>query len=128
MRYGLNLLLWTDALTDEALPLLDEIKEIGYDAVELPVFELDVDKYAKWGKRLDEAGLARTTVTVRGVEDNPMSCDPRIRRKGVAANKATLDCSRRSAARPSSGRTIPPWVISAAPDRRRTNGTGPSKA
>ena len=60
MQYGMNLLLWTDTLTDEALPLLEEIKQIGFDAVELPIFEYDVEKYAKWGKRLDNAGLART--------------------------------------------------------------------
>ena len=92
MRYGMNLLMWADTLTDEALPLLDEIKEIGFDAVELPMFEIDVEKYAKWGKHLDDAGLARTAVTVRGADDNPMSPDAKIRRKGVEANKAALDC------------------------------------
>jgi D-psicose/D-tagatose/L-ribulose 3-epimerase len=92
MRYGINLLLWTDILTDEALPLLDQIKQIGFDAVELPVLEFDVEKYAKWGKYLDNAGLARTGVTVRGADDNPMSADPTIRRKGIEANKAALDC------------------------------------
>ena len=50
MRYGMNLLLWTDTLTDEALPLLDEIKEIGFDAVELPVFEIDVDEVCEVGQ------------------------------------------------------------------------------
>jgi D-psicose/D-tagatose/L-ribulose 3-epimerase len=92
MRYGLNLLLWTDALSEEARPLLDEIKQLGFDAVEVPVFEIDVAKYAQWGKYLDNAGLARTAVTIRGGDDNPMSCDPAIRRKGVDANKAALDC------------------------------------
>jgi D-psicose/D-tagatose/L-ribulose 3-epimerase len=92
MRYGINLLLWSDVLSDEALPFLDQIKKAGYDAVELPVFEIDVEKYAKWNKYLDNAGLARTAVTVRGVDDNPMSPDPAIRRKGVEANKAVLDC------------------------------------
>ena len=93
MRYGLNLLLWTDTLNDAVLPLLDEIKQIGYDAVELPVFELDVDKYARWGKHLDNAGLARTGVTVRGPDDNPMSPDPAVRRRGVEHNKAAVDCA-----------------------------------
>jgi D-psicose/D-tagatose/L-ribulose 3-epimerase len=88
----MNLLLWADTLTDEALPLLDQIKEIGFDAVELPVFEADVKKYAKWGKRLDAVGLARTGVTVRGADENPMSGDPAVRCKGVAANKAALEC------------------------------------
>lgn len=92
MRFGLNLLLWADVLTDEALPLLDEVKEIGYDTVELPVFEIDVKKYAKWGKRMDEVGLSRTGTVVRGVADNPMSPDPKIRRAGIDANKAALEC------------------------------------
>jgi D-psicose/D-tagatose/L-ribulose 3-epimerase len=92
MRYGMNLLLWADTLTDEALPLLDQIKEIGFDAVELPLFDLNVKEFAKWGKRLDDLGLARTGVTVRGLDDNPMSADPKVRRKGIDANKAALDC------------------------------------
>lgn len=92
MRFGMNLLLWTDTLHDQVLPLLDEIKQIGYDAVEIPVFEIDVEKYAKWGKRLDDAGLARTGVTVRGVDDNPMSPDPAIRNAGIEANKRVLEC------------------------------------
>ena len=93
MRYGMNMLLWVDALSDEVLPLLGQIKQIGFDAVEIPIFEVDVDKYARWGKHLDDAGLARTAVTVRGVEDNPMSPDPLVRQKGVEGNKAALDCA-----------------------------------
>ena len=63
MRYGMNLLLWTDTLTDEALPLLDQIKEIGFDAVELPVFEIDAGKIRQMGqttrRRLAWRGRAR---------------------------------------------------------------------
>jgi len=94
MRYGMNLLLWADTLSDEVLPLLDEIKTIGFDAVEVPIFETDVEKYVAWGKRLDDIGLDRTGVTVRGPEDDPMSPDPAVRKKGVDANKAALECCR----------------------------------
>jgi len=92
MRYGIDVLLWTDVLTDEHLPLVDQLKEIGYDTIEFPLFEVDVDKYAAWGKRFDDAGLSRTATTVRGADDNPISPDPAVRRKGIEANKATLDC------------------------------------
>ena len=92
MRYGINLLLWTDALADEYLPLLDDVKDIGYDAVELPVFVKDVDTYAAWGGHLDNAGLARTGVTVCVADADPMSADPDIRRKGVESNKLAIDC------------------------------------
>ena len=92
MRFGMNLLMWTDTLTDEMLPLLDELKQIGFDAVEVPVFEFDVAKYAKWGKRFDELELSRTGTAVRGPADNPMSPDANVRKNGVEANKAALDC------------------------------------
>ena len=39
MRFGLNLLLWCDTLEDPILPVLEDIKRIGYDAVEIPIFE-----------------------------------------------------------------------------------------
>jgi len=92
MRFGMNLFLWTDSLTEQTRPLLLDIKKMGYDAVEIPVFESDVKKYAAWGKIFDDAGLARTGCTVRGADDNPMSADPKIRQKGIDANKRALDC------------------------------------
>jgi len=91
MRYGMNLFLWTDSLTDQTRPLLDDIKKMGFDAVEIPVFETDVQKYAAWSKIFDDAGLARTGCTVRGADDNPMSADPKIRQKGVEANKVAVE-------------------------------------
>jgi len=93
MHFGLNLLLWTDTLSEGMLPLLDELKEIGYDTIELPSFDLDnLGNYQKWGKRLDQLGLARTGTAVRGPADNPMSLDPAVRKKGIEANKRNLDC------------------------------------
>jgi D-psicose/D-tagatose/L-ribulose 3-epimerase len=74
------------------LPVLESLKSMGYDGVELPMFNMDVAKWTEWGKRLDNLGLARTAVTVRGEEDNPMSSDARIRAKGVENNKRCVEC------------------------------------
>lgn len=93
MRFGLNLLLWTDTLTDQMLPLLEDLRELGFDAVEIPVFDLDnIDNYVKWGKRMDELGLARTGTAVRGPDENPISPDPAVRRRGIEANKRNIEC------------------------------------
>ena len=92
MKYGMNLLLWTGDMHDGMLPVLESLKSMGYDGVELPMFDTDVDKWAAWGKRLDDLGFQRTAVTVRGEEDNPISSDAAIRGKGVAATKQALDC------------------------------------
>jgi D-psicose/D-tagatose/L-ribulose 3-epimerase len=93
MRFGMNLLMWTDTLNDEILPLLDQLKEIGFDTIELPIFDLDnIDNLASLGKRLDALGLSRTGTAIRGAEDNPISSDPAVRRQGIDANKLNLDC------------------------------------
>jgi D-psicose/D-tagatose/L-ribulose 3-epimerase len=91
MKYGMNLLLWTGEVTEEMLPTCEQLKAAGYDGVELPMFNLDID-YAGLGKQLDSLSLARTAVTIRGEEDNPISPDAAIRAKGVALTKQTLDC------------------------------------
>lgn len=91
MKFGMNLLLWTGELNDDMATVLESLKSMGYDGVELPLFNTELD-YAAWGKRLDDLGLERTAVTVRGEEDNPISPDPAVRAKGVAATKQALDC------------------------------------
>ncbi len=90
MKYGMNLLLWSGEVTDSLFPVIEQLKDIGYDGVELPIFNLDLD-YASIGKRLDNLGLQRTGVTIRTEENNPISPDAAIRRKGIDLNKRTLD-------------------------------------
>src|SRR5687768_15762350 len=91
MKYGMNLLLWTGEMHDGMIPVLHMLKNLGYDAVELPIFNTGLD-YARWGKILDEIGLARTPVTIRGEGDNPISPDKANRQKGIDGNKKVLDC------------------------------------
>ena len=91
MKYGMNLLLWTGELNEESIPLLESLKEMGFDGVEVPVFNTDLD-YAAWGQRLDDLGLERTAVTVRNEEDNPISSDPAVRTAGVDATRRVLEC------------------------------------
>src|SRR6185436_5829419 len=91
MKFGINLLLWSGELNDGLIPVLHLLKNLGYDGVELPIFNTGLD-YAKWGKLLDEIGLARTAVTVRTADDNPISSDAGVRKKGIDGTKKVLDC------------------------------------
>ena len=91
MKFGMNLLLWSSELGDELMPVLESIKSMGYDGVEVPLFNYDLD-YAAWGKRLADLELGCTAVTVRTADDNPISPDASVRQKGVEANKKAIDC------------------------------------
>ncbi len=92
MQFGMNLLLWSGTITEEHLPTIEKLQEMGYQGVEIPMFDDDVEKYAALGKQLDQLGMRRTAVTIRNVEDNPISTDPANRANGVACSKRALDC------------------------------------
>jgi len=92
VKFGINLLLWTVELHERMLPVLESLKRIGYDGVEVPLLNLDLD-YATWGRRLDDMGLERTAITVRGESDDPMSPNAAVRAAAVDATRRTLDCS-----------------------------------
>ena len=61
MKSGMNLLLWTDHVTEVQDPIIDQIKALGFDAVEIPIFNTsDLAPYARLGKRLQSLGLGAT--------------------------------------------------------------------
>ncbi len=93
MKYGFNLLLWTTNLEESQFDLLEKIKGIGYDGVELPIFDLNVDHFAKIGAQCDELGLGRTSVTVSTDDANPISPDKSIRAEAVSRLKQAVDCA-----------------------------------
>ena len=92
MKYGINLLLWTDRMHDGLMPVIEQVKAMGYDGVEMPMFELNEALYTDWGKKLDDLGLERTAVTIRGAGDNPISPSASVRAAAVDAMKKTIDC------------------------------------
>lgn len=47
MKYGMNLLLWNGEINEGMLPTLEKLKAMGYDGVEVPLFNLGLD-YAAW--------------------------------------------------------------------------------
>ncbi|GIW87979.1 MAG: isomerase [Isosphaeraceae bacterium] len=93
MKTGMNLLLWTDHVTEAHDGLLEQLKSIGFDAVEIPIFDTSSTKpYERLGQRLQSLGLRATGVTVMGPETNPISPDRAIRDAAVAHLDRVLEC------------------------------------
>lgn len=93
MKIGMNLLLWTDHVTAEHDPILDHIKAIGFDAVEVPVFDTrDLRPYERLGERLRSLGLRATAVTVMGPDTNPISPEDSVRAAAVAHLDRVMEC------------------------------------
>jgi D-psicose/D-tagatose/L-ribulose 3-epimerase len=92
MKYGMNMLLWTTDVNESHYGILESLRKIGYDGVELPVFEMNDIKFANLGRKLDSLGLARTAVTVSTDAANPISADAAVRQAALENLKRAIDC------------------------------------
>jgi D-psicose/D-tagatose/L-ribulose 3-epimerase len=91
-KLGMNMLLWsTDVTGPEHDATFELLREIGYDGVEIPIFDSGVEKYGRLGRRLEELGLAALGVGARSEDDSPISADPAVRARGLEATKAAVD-------------------------------------
>jgi D-psicose/D-tagatose/L-ribulose 3-epimerase len=93
MKYSMNLLLWGTEIDDNLFPTLELIKEIGFDGVEVPIFNTNPEHWFNFRAKLDKLGLACETDTICGPDQNLISRDPAVRRHTIEHLKSVLDCS-----------------------------------
>lgn len=96
MKVGINLLLWTGAITEGNLKyvksLIRQIKKWGYDLVEMPVFHYDEKVFKAIRAELDANGLGATAITVMpGKRVNPTSPNKIFRQAAIQHLKGALD-------------------------------------
>ena len=100
MLLGFNFLLWTTHVTDEHLPLFGELKQAGYDGVEIPIFEGDPEHFARIGRVARDEGLRCTGVTVLpDAAHSAISADPAVRQAAAERLRWACDCLRLPAAK-----------------------------
>lgn len=96
MKIGMNLLLWTDspdAVKHEAL--FRQVKEWGFDGVEIPVDGLTRNAAAAIGTVLDELQLGRTTISaLDAAAADPASREAPLRRAAVEALRRNAEHTR----------------------------------
>lgn len=94
MLVGINLLCLSGFIEADHLDQLRQLKEHGYDGVEVPVLRGGPDHYAWLGRQLDAIGLRRTTTSViPSIHANPVSTDATERAAGRAHLDWALDCA-----------------------------------
>jgi D-psicose/D-tagatose/L-ribulose 3-epimerase len=91
MKVGMNLLLWTGAVTSEHFPLLGKLKAAGFDGVELPIFGGTPADYQPIRAELDKQGLKCTTVTILTKDNNAISPDAATRQKASDWLKTVIE-------------------------------------
>ncbi len=93
MKFYMNLLLWGTEVDERLFPILEKIKEIGFDGVEVPIFNTNPEHWYGWRKKLDQLGLERVCDTFCGAETNLISPDSAVRAAGLNFLKECVDCA-----------------------------------
>ena len=91
MKIGMNLLLWTNHVTEEHFNIVDTLKKTGYDGIELFLGEGNVSHYSKLGNHFSNIEMGVTAVASLAPEENIASPDLKIREAGLDKLKWSID-------------------------------------
>ena len=83
MKCAVNNLLWTVTLSEDELPLLDKVAEMGFDGVEITLFDLDAMNIDATAEALKKNGLTPMGCSVVTPDASPISPDPDVRHAAV---------------------------------------------
>ncbi len=90
-KVGFNALVWSAAMSDEMMSIIDRLKEIGYDGVEFFIGSPDQAAYQKIGKYVQSLGMETTTVSVVSKDENPIDPSATVRQKALDRLKWAID-------------------------------------
>jgi len=93
MKFGIHSLLFSETFLERDLPLLDQAKGMGFDALEIIPFDLDNFPEAKVKQRAADLGLEIYTGIGLPAHANPISPDAKIRADALTYSKRLIDLS-----------------------------------
>jgi D-psicose/D-tagatose/L-ribulose 3-epimerase len=84
MKLGIHAMAWTPHWSDDSLPLIDRVADLGLDFIEIPLMGIDDVDPGPIRVRLDGAGIDVVTSTVLSESTDITSPDPAVRAAGLA--------------------------------------------
>lgn len=91
MKLGIHAMAWTPHWSDESLPLVDRVADLGLDFIEIPLMGIDDVHPGPIRECLDSAGIDAVTSTVLSASSDITSPDPAVRAAGVDYLRRCVD-------------------------------------
>nr|HDM59493.1 sugar phosphate isomerase/epimerase [Bacillota bacterium] len=83
LKFAVHAYAWTSSWSNDELHLIDHAKELGLDAIEIPLMEPELVDPRAIKERLESVGLGVCTSVALSEAADPSSEDPEIRRNGL---------------------------------------------
>ncbi len=91
LRYAVHAYSWTDSWSNETLWIIDHVKELGFDLVEIPLMELEKVDPEAIGERLESVDLDVCCSVVLSDRTDITSPDSGLRKAGIDFLKDCVD-------------------------------------
>lgn len=93
LTYAVHAYSWTDSWSNECLDIIDHVKELRFDLIEVPLMELEKVDPRAIRERLESAGLGVCCSVVLDDKTDITSPDAGIRRAGLKFLKGCVDAT-----------------------------------
>lgn len=90
-KIGFNLLAWSAVVSEKSWPIVDRLKEIGYDGIECFIGSPEISDYQRLGQHVKSLDMELTCVFILGKEENLISPSSTVRAKGLDRIKWAID-------------------------------------
>src|SRR5271156_3653168 len=84
MKYGVSVFAWTSSFTNLHLHLLPQVREYGFSALEIPMFDPSALPVVDLRRAFESNDLDCTICAILPPGINPISPDPSIRKRSLA--------------------------------------------
>lgn len=109
MKYGIHAGLWQAQWTDEIIPILRTVADLGFDGVEVSLLGMTDEKAAALGKAVKDHGLEVTCSTGLAPEHDVTSSDDAVRAAGVDYLTWAVEATAKIGSRGLAGVVFAPW-------------------
>lgn len=92
-KVGMNMFVWTMTMDEDLSDTLSFLQTSGFDFVEMPINDTNLDKWQRLGQQAKELNLGVQTCTICGPEYSLISPDELVRRAGIDYLKQVVDCA-----------------------------------
>src|SRR5580704_461964 len=93
MRYGASTFIWVSPFSNKTLDIIDRVKAIGFDLIEICVEDPETIDVAAIGARAARAGVGVTICGAFGPGRDLSSEDEAVRSAGLAYLRRCVDCA-----------------------------------
>lgn len=93
LRYAVHAYSWTDSWGNECLPIVDHVKDLGFDLLEVPLMEIEKVDPVAIRERLESADLDACCSVVLDNRTDITSGDSQVRRAGIDFLRSCADAT-----------------------------------